>query len=171
MSIVLIGYRGSGKSSIGQKLADRLWQDHVDTDELIVKRAGMTIKDIFDRRGEPGFRDMEAQVVREVAQLQDVVISVGGGAVLREENRAAIAAGGHKVIYLKCDPEELHKRIHADAATAEMRPSLTKLGGTVEEIEALLAEREPIYQSVMSAELDVTNLSVEDAVVYIVRLL
>jgi shikimate kinase len=75
------------------------------------------------------------------------------------------------VIYLKCDPEELHKRIHADAATAEMRPSLTKLGGTVEEIEALLAEREPIYQSVMSAELDVTNLSVEDAVVYIVRLL
>src|SRR4051812_7957744 len=114
MSIVLIGYRGSGKTSVGQKLADRLWQELVDTDALIVARAGRSIREIFELRGEAGFRDLEAEIVREALLLQDVVISLGGGAVLREANRAAIAASGHKVIYLKCDAEELHKRIHAD---------------------------------------------------------
>jgi len=170
MSIVLIGYRGSGKSSIGQKLADRLWQTLVDTDQLIIKKAGKSIKEIFETQGEQRFRQLETEVVKEVVKLQDVVISLGGGAVLREENRAAIKESGHKVIYLKCEPETLHQRIEADAATSLMRPNLTQFGG-IEEIEKVLAEREPIYRSMMSGELDVTNLSVEDAVVYIVRLL
>ena len=170
MSIVLIGYRGSGKTTTGQKLADRLWQDLIDTDKLIVKKAGKSIKDIFEQKGEPHFRDLETQVVREVVQLQDVVISMGGGAVLREENRQAIKDAGHKVIYLKCEPAELHRRIEADAATSLMRPGLTELGG-LEEIERVLTEREPIYRSMKTAELDVTNLSPEEAMVYIVRLL
>src|SRR3954451_18248173 len=118
MSIVLIGYRGSGKTTIGQKLADRLWQDLVDTDKLIVKKSGKSIKEIFEQEGEGRFRDLESEVVREVVKLQDVVISMGGGAVLREENRQAIKDSGHKVIYLKCEPAELHKRIEADAATS-----------------------------------------------------
>jgi shikimate kinase len=171
MSIVLIGYRGSGKTTIGQKLADRLWQELVDTDGLIVQRAGQSIRAIFESRGEAAFRTLEADVVRETLKLNDVIISLGGGAVLREENRAAIKASGHKVIYLRCEAEELLRRIEADAATAEQRPSLTNFGGRIEEVERLLAEREPIYRSVMTAELDVTNLSVEEAVVYIVRLL
>jgi shikimate kinase len=171
MSIVLIGYRGSGKTTIGQKLAGRLWQTHVDTDPLVVKKAGKSIKEIFEQDGEQRFRDLETEVVREVSQLPDVVISLGGGAVLRDENRQALTQGGHKIIYLKCDPEELHRRIQADEATSLTRPSLTGLAGTLEEIEQLLAHREPVYRSVMTAELDVTNLSVEDAVVYIVRLL
>src|SRR3954468_8661514 len=104
MSIVLIGYRGSGKTTTGQKLADRLWQDLVDTDKLIVKKAGKSIKEIFEQEGEGRFRDLESEVVREVVKLQDVVISMGGGAVLREENRQAIKDSGHKVIYLKCEP-------------------------------------------------------------------
>jgi shikimate kinase len=170
MSIALIGYRGSGKSTIGEKLADRLWQTRVDTDQLIVKRAGKSIKEIFDQDGEARFREIESAIVKEVLKLPDVVISLGGGAILREENRAAIKESGHKVIYLKCDPEELYKRIQADASTSLMRPSLTQFSG-VEEIEKMLAEREPIYRSLMTGELDVTNLSVEDAVVYIVRML
>ena len=170
MSIVLIGYRGSGKTTIGQKLADRLWQDLVDTDKLIVKKTGKSIKEIFEQEGEGRFRDIESEVVREVVKLQDVVISMGGGAVLREENRQAIKDSGHKVIYLKCEPAELHKRIEADAATSLMRPNLTEFGG-VEEIEKVLAEREAIYRGMKSAELDVTNLSPEEAVVYIVRML
>lgn len=170
MSTVLIGYRGSGKTTIGQKLADRLWQTLVDTDQLIVKRAGKSIKEIFEKEGEARFRDLESEVVKEVMKVQDVVISLGGGAVLREENRAAIKEAGHKVIYLRCEPEELHRRIEADAATSLMRPNLTQFGG-VEEIEKVLAEREPIYRGLMTGELDVTNLSVEDAVVYIVRML
>ena len=171
MSIVLIGYRGSGKTTVGQKLASRLWQELVDTDQLVVKKAGKSIKEIFEKEGEARFRALESEVVAEAAKLQDVVISVGGGAVLREENRAALKDAGHKIIYLKCEPEELYRRIQADEATSMMRPSLTGLGGSLEEVEQMLAQREPIYRSVMSAELDVTNLSVEDAVVYIVRLL
>ena len=171
MSIVLIGYRGSGKSTIGYKLANRLWQEVVDTDALVVKKAGKTIAEIFEQDGEQRFRDLETEVVKEVAKLQDVVISLGGGAVVREENRRALKEGGHKIVYLKCDPEVLLQRIQSDAATSMSRPNLTNLFGGIEEIEKVLAEREPIYRELMTAELDVTNLSVEDAVVYIVRLL
>src|SRR5215218_3962783 len=122
MSIVLIGYRGSGKTTIGQKLADRLWQKLVDTDKLVVEKAGRNIKDIFELQGEERFRDLESEAVKEVMARKDVVISMGGGAVLREENREAIEASGHKVIYLRCLPEVLHERIQADTATAAMRP-------------------------------------------------
>jgi shikimate kinase len=170
MSIVLIGYRGSGKTTVGQKLADRLWQDLVDTDKLVVKNAGKSIKEIFEQEGEAHFRELESAVVKEVVQKPECVISLGGGAVLREDNREAIRASGHKVIYLKCEPETLHTRIEADAATSLTRPNLTQFQG-LEEIEKVSAEREPIYRAMMTAELDVTNLSPEEAVVYIVRLL
>ena len=171
MSIVLIGYRGSGKSTIGKRLADRLWQPFVDVDDLIVKKAGKSIKDIFEQEGEPAFRDLETEVIRQVGTMSEHIIGLGGGSLGREENRKIVQGAGHKVIYLKCEPAELHRRIHADPKTAESRPSLTHLGGTVQEIEALLAEREPVYRAVKSAELDVTHLTPEEAVVYIVRLL
>src|SRR4051812_1385007 len=123
MSLFLIGYRGSGKSTVGRRLADRLWQEFLDSDELIVRQAGKTIREIFEQEGEPGFRDRESLVVRELAAVpEDQVIALGGGAVLREENRRALRDGGHKVIYLKCEPAELHRRIHADPQTAANRP-------------------------------------------------
>ncbi|HEX8914598.1 MAG TPA: shikimate kinase [Humisphaera sp.] len=172
MSVFLIGYRGSGKTTIGRRLADRLWQTFVDADELVVKQAaGRTIKEIFEIEGEAGFRDRESAVVRELALLADHVVALGGGAVLRPENREALKAGGHKVIYLRCEPDELHRRIHADPATAANRPALTALGGGIDEVKRLLAERESIYRQVMTAELDVTNLSPEDATTYISRML
>ncbi|MDB5297779.1 MAG: aroL, partial [Phycisphaerales bacterium] len=131
MSVFLIGYRGSGKTTVGRRLADRLWQSFVDSDERVVAAVGgITIKEIFEREGEAGFRDRESAVVRELAAAADHVVALGGGAVLRPENRAAIAAGGHKVIYLRCDAAELYRRIHADPATAASRPALTHLGGT-----------------------------------------
>ncbi len=171
MSIVLIGYRGSGKSTIGRKMADRLWQPFVDTDELIVGKAGKSIKDIFEHDGEPRFRDLETDVVREVSLLQEHVIALGGGALIREENRKLLKDAGHKVIYLRCEPEVLFQHIQADPDTAQNRPALTNRGGDVEEIRKLLTDREPIYRQAMTAELDVTRLTVEEAVVYIVRLL
>jgi shikimate kinase len=170
MSVVLIGYRGSGKTTVGKRLADRLWQPFVDTDELVVRKAGKSIREIFEKEGEPAFRDLESTVVRDALMLQEHVISLGGGALLREENRAALKASGHKVVYLKCEPEELHKRIAADPETAAARPNLTAAGG-LEEVKELLAVREPTYRAAMTAELDVTHLSPQDAVVYIVRLL
>ena len=171
MSTALIGYRGCGKSTVGKRLADRLWLKFVDTDELVVQRAGKNIKRIFEEDGEAAFRDLEAEVVADVCKLTDHVIALGGGAVLRDENRAALKEAGAKVIYLKCDPAELFKRIHADPATAATRPPLTGLGGSVEEIRKLLEEREPIYRAIKTGELDVTHLSPQDAVVYVTRLL
>ncbi|MDB5298476.1 MAG: shikimate kinase [Phycisphaerales bacterium] len=171
MGIGLIGYRGCGKTTVGRKLADRLWQEYVDTDEMIVRRAGKSIKEIFATDGEPVFRDIESAVIEEASGRGDVVISFGGGALDREANRAALAKGGHKLIYLKCEPTELLRRIQADPQSAHARPNLTALGGGVEEIESVLARREPVWRSVMTAELDVTHLTPEEAVVYIVRLL
>jgi shikimate kinase len=171
MSILLVGYRGSGKTSIGKKLADRLWQPFVDTDDLIVRAAGRSIREIFADAGEESFRDLESEALRQALALKDHVISLGGGAVIREQNRKLIRDSGHRVIYLRCDPATLHQRITADPATAANRPALTPSGGNLDEIKAILAQREPWYRQVMSAELEVTHLSIDDAVVYIVRLL
>jgi len=171
MSVFLIGYRGSGKSTIGRRLADRLWQTFLDSDELIVKQAGMTIREIFEKEGEAGFRDRETLVVKELSLLSEHVVGLGGGAVLREANRAALRDGNHRVIYLRCEPEELHRRILEDPETAANRPALSPLGGGIEEIRQMLAVREPVYRSCMTAELDVTNLSPQDATTYISRML
>ena len=169
MSIVLIGYRGCGKTTIGRRLADRLWWPFVDTDDIVQKKVGKSIADIFEQHGEKRFRDLESEAVKEVAKLQEHVISLGGGAVLRPENVQVLRKADHKLVYLKCEPQELFKRIQADPNSASHRPNLTPKGG-LEEITTLLAEREPLYRAAMTAELDVTNQSASDAVVYITRL-
>ena len=170
MSIVLIGSRGSGKSTIGRKLADRLWQSFVDVDEQIVRRAGKTIRDIFEQDGEERFRQLESEIIREAALMPEQVIALGGGSLMRDENRKALKDAGHKLIYLRCEPGELARRIKADPNSAATRPNLTPYGGDVREIELLLVQREPVYRECMRAELDVTNLTTDDAVVHIVRL-
>ena len=171
MNVILIGYRGCGKSTIGRKLADRLWQPFVDLDELIIRRAGKSIKRIFAEDGEPRFRDIESDVLREALSADETVIGLGGGTVIREENRRLIRTSGSKVIYLRCEVEVLHNRISADDKTGENRPALTPLGGGIEEIQLKLAEREPLYREVMTAEFDVTHQTVDDAVHRIARML
>jgi shikimate kinase len=170
MSIVLIGYRGSGKTTIGRLLADRLSQPFIDSDERIVATAGMTIKEIFEKRGEEQFRDLETAAVAQLAGFEDHVLSLGGGALLREQNRQALLAGKHTIVYLRADPIELHRRIHQDIATAAHRPHLTKLGGGIEEIRSVLAAREPIYRQMRTAEVDVTHASPEQVVDMILKL-
>ena len=159
MGVVLMGYRGSGKTTVGRKLAERLGKPFVDADDLIVAGAGKTIKEIFEQDGEPFFRDYESAVLKEAVSRLDHVVSVGGGALERPENRKLISAAGHRVIYLRCDSDVLLRRIQCDSQTAAMRPALTELGGGIEEINALLARREPAYRSVMTDEIDVTHLS------------
>jgi len=172
MSILLIGYRGSGKTTVGRKLAAALSDEFLDTDELIVRQAGgKSIKDIFSDEGENGFRDRETGALLEVLRLDDHVIALGGGAVLRDENRAMIKASGHKVFYLHCDADELHRRIAGDPNSGTARPALTTLGGGVEEIRELLVTRLPIYRLTMTSELDVTHLSADDVVQVILKML
>ncbi len=162
VSIILIGYRGSGKTTVGRLLAGRLGKKFVDADDLIVMRAGQSIREIFSAGGEQAFRKLEMEVISGLVKEVDAVIALGGGAVTREENRKALA--GHKIVYLRCDASELHRRISSDPGTSDNRPSLTALGGGIDEIEALLRQREPIYTAVMSETIDVTGLSVEQVV-------
>ncbi len=157
MSIVLVGYRGSGKTTLGRLLAGRLRMPFIDLDETVVNRAGMTIKQIFDRGGEAMFRRFESAALVEILAQPGHVLSLGGGAILATENRGALLRSGHHVVYLRANPAELHRRIMGDPATAANRPNLTGLGGGIAEIESLLARRDPLYREVMSCEVDVTE--------------
>ncbi len=133
MNIVLIGYRGSGKTTLGRKLADKLWLKFIDTDVLISERAGTTIAAIFASRGEAAFRDLESAVITEVAARDGQVIALGGGAILRPENLAALRQNKNaRIIYLYATPETLAQRIANDPNTAANRPPLTSAGGATD---------------------------------------
>jgi shikimate kinase len=142
--IFLIGYRGTGKSTVAALFAERRGWQSVDADDEIERRAGKSISAIFAEEGEPAFRDLEAQVVAELAQRRSLVIALGGGAVLRAENRAAIR-GARAVVWLTAAVNTIESRLAADESTSQRRPNLTAAGGRVE-IEQLLAEREPTYR-------------------------
>jgi len=169
MTIVLIGYRGSGKTTVGRLLAERVKSVFIDCDEVIVARHGKSIREIFSAGGEEAFRKLETSVIAELASKTDHIIAVGGGAILREDNRRALA--NHFIVYLRCEPSVLLRRIQNDPATSDNRPALTDLGGGIEEIEALLRRREPIYRAAMNLELDVTHLSARETVEQLMDLL
>ena len=102
MGIVLVGYRGSGKTTVGRKLALALNLEFVDLDERITTAAGKTIREIFAEEGESGFRDRETRALVDVlGESADRAISLGGGVIERAENREKISASGHRVFYLR----------------------------------------------------------------------
>ena len=145
MNLLLIGYRGCGKTTVAKLLAERLSWQWFDADAEIERLAGVTIREIFSASGEAGFRELEAAVVADLCRRVSAVIALGGGAVLRESNRQAMQAGGH-VVWLRAKAEILQARIESDPLTAQRRPNLTSLGGAAE-IHQLLAARTPLYES------------------------
>ncbi len=151
-TIALIGYRGTGKSTVARLLASRVGFEWVDADDQIEQRAGMAIAQIFSDSGEQAFRDIETEIVTELCLCSRTVVALGGGAVLREENRQRIAQCG-AVVWLIASAATIEKRLVADAATAERRPNLTNRGGR-NEIEQLLLQRTPIYRACATLEVD-----------------
>ena len=152
MLLALIGYRGTGKSSVALHLASRLGYSCVDADLEVEARAGKSIARIFAEDGEPAFRDWEAAVLADLMRGQRVVVACGGGAVLRAENRLALRAAS-QVIWLQAPPQSIAMRIAADATTAGRRPNLTAQGSDAE-IKQLLAEREPLYRECAHLAID-----------------
>jgi shikimate kinase len=144
MSLTLIGYRATGKTTVARLLARRLGWDWIDADVEIERRAGKSIATIFAEDGEPAFRDLEVTVTADLSQQPRLVLAAGGGAPMRAENRQAMRRGG-AVVWLRALPETIHRRMSGDATTAGRRPNLTDQGG-LGEIVDLLARREPIYQ-------------------------
>lgn len=169
MNIVLIGFRGTGKTTIGRKIAQRLGKEFIDADEYLEKKQGKTIKDIFAEGGENLFREIETKIISELCLLDDKVIATGGGAILREENVRHLKKNGI-IIFLDADVDTLYRRIHHDALTQQKRPSLTNRGA-YEEIEYLLAYRRPLYDRMGDFVLNTANLSQNDAANKIVAFL
>ena len=140
MNIVLIGARGSGKTAVAVAVAHALKRTVVSTDAEIERRAGCTIKDFVERNGWDAFRDLESEVVRDLAGDGDRIVDTGGGVVLRQANVGALRAHG-RVFWLQAPVAVLAERIKDDNG----RPSLTGAKSSVDEIAEVLAARAPLY--------------------------
>ena len=151
-TIVLVGYRGTGKTTVARALADRLDYDWADADDLVEQYAGQTIAEIFAQFGEDDFRAREAVVVAELCRRPRTVVATGGGAVLRETNRQRMMACD-AVVWLTATPETIAGRLATDSSTASRRPDLTRQGGWIE-IETLLRQRESIYRECATFAVD-----------------
>jgi shikimate kinase len=158
MNLLLIGYRGSGKTTVAAALAERLGWPWLDADAELERRAGKTIKQIFADEGETAFRDRESAVLADLLDHENNrIIALGGGVILREENRRLLAEHG-KTVWLQASPEALHLRIHADPTTTERRPNLTGQGGLAE-IRNLLAQRAGLYAASADVAIDTEGKS------------
>jgi shikimate kinase len=160
MNLLLIGFRGTGKTAVAQVVAQQLGWQAIDADEELERSSGKTIAQIFANDGEPAFRDLESAILADLVALDRHVISLGGGVVLRPENRSLIKATG-RVVWLTASPQTCLERIAADKATASRRPNLTTAGG-LEEIRTLLAAREPFYRECATLIVDTEDKSPAD---------
>ncbi|MDH4101681.1 MAG: shikimate kinase [Nitrospirota bacterium] len=142
MNVILTGFMGTGKSTVGRRLAQRLGQTFVDLDSIIENEAGMTINEIFASQGEGAFRDKESGVVEGLVNGSygtDLVVATGGGAIIRESNRIGLKGWG-AVICLKTTPDEVLRRV----GRAGSRP-LLESDDKLQKIARMMEERDPYY--------------------------
>lgn len=142
MNVVLIGYRGTGKSSVGEILAARLDHTLLSTDAEVVKLAGQTIPAIVEHHGWEYFRDLESKVCQKLVGRNGLIIDTGGGAILRSQNVEALKQTG-KLFWLTASVETIARRIGSDT----QRPSLTGTKSFIHEIQDVLQDRLPKYQA------------------------
>ncbi|MCK5268082.1 MAG: shikimate kinase [Spirochaetes bacterium] len=155
-NIVLIGYRGTGKTVLASGLAELMGMDLMDTDQWIVQKEGRSIPEIFDESGEKYFRDLETESVKEINRHDNTVIATGGGIIGRGENIEFLKESGF-VVWLQADVDVIYKRIYKDSN----RPSLTRLDPK-KEIEHLLENRNPIYKKTADFSLDTGKFGVDE---------
>ena len=138
--LVLVGLPGSGKSTVGRQLARRLSLPFVDSDHAIEQRLGCSIREYFEREGEDRFRDIESEVLDDLSQRDDGVLSTGGGSVLRPANRERLKSRG-QVFYLRSSPEEVFRRLRHD----QNRP-LLQVADPLGRLRELFDIRDPLYR-------------------------
>lgn len=154
--VTLVGYRGSGKSSVAAHLARLLGCSWQDADDVLEQAAGESIAALIASRGEGFFRNLESDLLIRLLAEESGVLATGGGVVLRDANRAALRATGRPVVWLTAPADVLRARLAADPATAARRPALA---GTnpLDEVAAAVAAREPLYREVADAVIDVSS--------------
>jgi shikimate kinase len=165
MNIVLIGYRGTGKTVVGELLAERLGMTYMGMDAQIVKKAGMPIPEIVEKSGWPGFRDMESEVARELAGLDHLIIDTGGGVIERPENIEALKTNA-RIFWLKASVEAIVLRIQKDT----QRPALIAGKTFTQEVAEVLEQRTPKYQSAAHHEIDTDPLTPEQVAEMIIQI-
>lgn len=165
MNIVLIGYRGCGKSTVGRKLAEALWMDYVDLDEEIARQAKRPVSELFSHVGAEEYGQIESYVMAEIAGRSGQVIGVGGRTLMTAVNIATLKNCGEcKMVYLKAEPAALFRRL----AGRERSPNYQD---TLEEIQQLLAEREPVYKSASDVTVDTTHMDADRVVKHICQMI
>lgn len=164
-NIILIGYMGSGKTTIGKNLAKQKNYRFVDTDEMIVEQQHRSINEIFATDGEQAFRDMETALLRLLIaeKKEHMILSTGGGMPLRAENRQLLSQLG-KVVYLKASPQTIYDRIKGDTT----RP-LLQCENPRKRIEEMIAAREPFYMEGAMFVVDVNTLKQSEATLKIIK--
>jgi len=163
-NIFLIGPMGTGKSTVGKKLAKKSSQQFYDCDHEIENRTGASINLIFEIEGEEGFRKREKQLLDELTSMSNIVLATGGGAVLDKENRTRLSARGF-VVYLKSDIDQLLKRTSRDSK----RPLLQNTEPEIV-IRELLEIRGPLYEEVADMVIDTAELSINDIIAQIMSI-
>jgi shikimate kinase len=161
-NIILTGFMGTGKSTVGKLLAQKTGYVFCDLDALIVDTAGMSINEIFAKHGEVFFRELEANAVKQVSDAQMQVVATGGGAVIREDNRKLLRSSGI-IVNLQASTEAICSRLNNDSE----RPLLKDRKST-EQLTELLEQREQYYADA-DIRIDTTNKKVEDVVEEILR--
>ena len=151
--LVLIGYRGTGKSTIGRIVAERTQCPFADADVELERALGQSVRSVFETQGEVEFRRHETTILHQLTALPGLrggVLATGGGAILAETNRAAIARFG-LVVWLTAEPDLLARRLASSRQALADRPALTA-AGTLEEVATVLLDRTPLYRAVADIE-------------------
>ena len=156
-NIVVVGFMGTGKSAVGRLLADKLNREFLELDDIIEKREGISIKEIFEKKGEPYFRDIEKEAVKEASQKQGLVISAGGGAIIDEENFANLKKSSI-IVCLEASPDVILKRTKGNTC----RP-LLNVPDPKKKIEELLQKRAPYYKKT-DLSINTDTLTIEEVV-------
>lgn len=156
--VTLIGYRGTGKSTVAERLARRLSCDWSDADVVLEEKLGCSIAALIRERGEPAFRDEESLVLQQLLAGCSGVLATGGGVVLRPANRAALRVRGRPVVWLTATADVVRGRLAGDPTTAGRRPGLTG-ADPLAEVATAIVEREPFYRECADLVVDAASLS------------
>ena len=159
---MLIGYRGTGKTSVGARLARILGRPFVDLDQILVDEASRTIAEIVAQGGWDEFRRLEKDLVARYRTTRGMVLATGGGVILDPENVQALKENGI-LIWLVADPGTIQARLAGDQPQEAYRPSLTG-GGTLGEVTEVLEARQPLYQAAAQIIIDTTRQSLSQVV-------
>ena len=160
-NLVLIGMMGSGKSTVGRRLAAKLHRPFVDTDRLVEKDAGCPVAEVFASEGERGFRAREAEAIRAVAALRGQVVAVGGGAVVDPQNVTQLRSTGD-LVWLSADPRELARRVVE--GRGPRRPLLDQAEDPFAAVADLAARRESAYRAAATHVVRTDGLALDDVV-------